>query len=387
MCVRGRNQVSCGALERLIMLCIKCGKEIADGSPYCNYCGKDQAAPKRTKRANGEGTIYKRGRTYTVEVRIYDPAQRRIKKGGFRTRSEALQAVSELRARLLGSTGINKEKQIATLSQLYTVWESSAAEKLSDSKKTAYKIARKRIDGICDAPISALTIGDLQDCVEGLTYYPAKDVKTLLSHLYKRACAQQDVPANLAQYIVLFDLIEEEPIPFDESELRAIWKAWDNGDLFAGYLLAMIYTSMMPGELLACERDNIDLKAQRIVGAGKKTRERKTKAIMLPDVILPVMKKLMEDGAQGKLVPQKKNRWYDEYHEFTNRVGIRDLPPYSCRHTTATALSLGDKVAPALITKAMRQKRASTTERYKHADEREVLSALNQLSESPITRR
>ena len=88
--------------------------------------------------------------------------------------------------------------------------------------------------------------------------------------------------------------------------------------MFAGYLLAMIYKSMMPGELLACERDNIDLKAQRIVGAGKKTRERKTKAIMLPDVILPVMKKLMEDGAQGKLVPQKKNRWYDEYHEFAN---------------------------------------------------------------------
>lgn len=67
-------------------------------------------------------------------------------------------------------------------------------------------------------------------------------------------------------------------------------------------------------------------------------------------------------------------------------IGIRDLGPYSCRHTTATALALGGSVAPLLITKIMRQKRPFTTELYKHAEEQQVLNALNQLELSPITK-
>ena len=29
-----------------------------------------------------------------------------------------------------------------------------------------------------------------------------------------------------------------------------IWSAYDSGDIFSGYILLMIYTGMMPGELL-----------------------------------------------------------------------------------------------------------------------------------------
>ena len=43
------------------MLCIKCGKDIADSSAYCNYCGKKQTEDKKVKyhkRERGSGTIY-----------------------------------------------------------------------------------------------------------------------------------------------------------------------------------------------------------------------------------------------------------------------------------------------------------------------------------------
>ena len=313
---------------------------------------------------------------------VFTPERRTMTKDGFRTRSEAYAALPALRAELLGARA--KKKGVVTLSTLYAGWSTSAAEKLSASKRSAYKTAYNRIEPIADAPITELTIDDLQSVVSGLTYYPAKDVKTVLSHLYKRACAQQDVTSNLSAYIALPELVEEETIPFEENELRAMWSAWLDGDPFVGNLLLMVYTGMMPGELLGCKKDMIDYDGQKIVGAGIKTKERRKKPIMLPNIIMPVLRKLC-DHPHKTVAGMNKDRWYKEYHACTNRIGIRDLDPYSCRHTTATALALGDEIAPALITKVMRQKRAVTTERYKHANERQVLDALNKLEISPIT--
>lgn len=66
----------------------------------------------------------------------------------------------------------------------------------------------------CD--IQTITIGQIQDLVneKAPTFYPAKDIKTLLSHLYDMAIAQQDVTVNLAEYIKLPCLDEKEQQPF-----------------------------------------------------------------------------------------------------------------------------------------------------------------------------
>ena len=43
------------------MLCVKCKKEITEGSLFCNWCGKKQTAEKKRsrKRANSQGSVYK----------------------------------------------------------------------------------------------------------------------------------------------------------------------------------------------------------------------------------------------------------------------------------------------------------------------------------------
>ena len=122
----------------------------------------------------------------------------------------------------------------------------------------------------------------------------------------------------------------------------------------------------------------IDFDNQKIIGCGKKTRERKSNAIMIPDAVMPVLRKLCLHYHES-LIGMNRDAWYKEYHVMAGRIGIRDLPPYSCRHTTATVMDRMAEVAPMVITRAMRQTRAHTTERYKHASEQEILDALNQI--------
>lgn len=94
--------------------------------------------------------------------------------------------------------------------------------------------------------------------------------------------------------MVLPDLEEKEAQPFSDEEVQVMWKAWEAGDTFVGFLLLMIYTGMMPGELCDAKKSMIDWEHQRIVGAGKKTKERKDRSIMIPDIIIPVLQKLVD---------------------------------------------------------------------------------------------
>lgn len=59
---------------------------------------------------------------------------------------------------------------------------------------------------------------------------------------------------------------------------------------------------------------------------------------------------------------------------------MRDLPPYSCRHSTATALAM-QNIAPSIIQKVMRHAKFSTTQSYIHVDVSPMLEAVNRLAE------
>lgn len=72
----------------------------------------------------------------------------------------------------------------------------------------------------------------------------------------------------------------------------------------------------------------------------------------------------------------RKNQFYDAFHETLQKIGVSDLTPYACRHTTATALALGN-IAPSVIQKAMRHAKFSTTERYIYPDTASAHAAVN----------
>ena len=89
------------------------------------------------------------------------------------------------------------------------------------------------------------------------------------------------------------------------------------------------------------------------------------------------------DQSEGRkyVAGMNKDNFYKAYHEAVTASGVRDLPPYSCRHTTATALALGN-IAPSVIQQVMRHTKFSTTQRYIHPDTEAARTAVNTLIKS-----
>lgn len=298
-------------------------------------------------------------------------------KSGFPTKAAALAYIPTLKR--------EKRKEKVTLATLYSTWSTSAMLKLSESQQQKMGYAKNRLEDIWNIDITQLTIEDLQEMVnkKTKTYYPARDMKVLLSHLYERACAQQNVQTNLAKYIVLPTLEEGEQIPFNPDEINAFWKDYSNGNLFTGYILLMVYSGMMPGELFDCKIDMIDFEKQTIFGCGKKTKKRRSTPIIVADVILPVLAQLVASAPDSRLISCNEDAFYKKYWETVKRCGVRELPPYSCRHTTATVLAdIENNIT--VIQEIMRHSKFTTTQRYIHKSTAPMLNAVNKIGKNEI---
>lgn len=368
----------------IFMLCKKCKAEMPENAVYCPFCGSRQDYCKQDKkrtrtRPNGTGSVYKSGNSYTAEVTLgwvlEDGHIKRVKKKkkGFKTKKEALAYLPVLSNKTAPDT--------VTLQNLWEVFHDNTLPKLSESKQTHYRTAYKKIKGIVFTDIKLLSIKDLQDVVNRSadTYYPAKDIKTLLSQLYDRAVAQGAVQTNIAKYIELPNLEETSPNPFNGEEIGRLWMDYAKGNYITGYALLMIYTGMMPGELLDLRCDMIDLRNRVIVGVGKKTKKRKTTPIVLASDIVPVVEELIHHSKNGKFLPMGEKSYRREFREMLLRCQCRpELVPYSCRHTTATNL-VQEAAALPIVKEVMRHTKITTTERYVHVDTERMLDAVDKL--------
>lgn len=367
------------------MICVKCKRDVPDG-PFCAQCGaKQERSPRRgTRRANGTGTAYKQGRSwigvaagYSYSEKLEDGSLRTVrvrpKKCGCKTKTEALVWAN-------GYSG-NDTPPAPTLIELWNGYSTSEMLKLSKDKIVAYKKARERLEPIIGRRIDTLRIADLQRVVDekAPSHYTARDMRTVLSKLYQRAMAERRATVNLSQFIVLPELDEKEAEPFTQDEVAKMWDAYNAGDTFVGYLLLLIYTGMMPAELRACKKDMIDREKHEIWGCGKKTTKRKKELpIVYPDFLEPVLTALCAYSAGEMLLGMTKTRMYDEYHKATQRLGIRDLPPYSCRHTYGTEAVKG-KNSPEVVRQMLRHASITTQQRYTHLSSEGAHKAANAL--------
>ena len=364
------------------MICPKCSRDIPDDAVLCCYCGRVFQRRKPSSRAaNGQGTAYKRGSTWTVRITAgwkttdikKKPTRIYKTKGGFPTKSAALAYAQELH------NGVSN-KVCPVLQHYWTIYERDNLPKLSSSKATAYKIAWGRLKPIANRKVSTITVDDLRQTVANAcaTYYPARDCKQLLAHLFTLAAADGWASKDLPSFIILPEREEKERQPFTAEEQAALWRSWESGNIDAALPLIMIYTGMMPGELMDLRPEMIDLEARKITGAGKKTKVRRESPVYIPLQLVPVFETALEHISPGGFVLfHSEPIFYRHYYDALAHAGIRHLEPYCCRHTTATALAIDRSIAPQTIQRIMRWSSTRMLDRYAHPDDHAVLTVLD----------
>ena len=381
------------------MICTKCKTELVPDAIFCHHCGRKVAAakpqhkPKRT--ANGTGSAFKRGSGWTAQAVVgyrelpddlLDPANKRQRipvkktKGGFATKAEALAYIPTLKAL--------KPDTAPTLQYYWNNYEKNEYAALSTSKQTAYSIAWNKLDKLHKIPVDQLTVVDLRDTVsaERSTYYTAKDCRTVLTTIFRMAAADGYANKDLPSFIQLPKLTEKEREPFNDVEQAAIWKLYESGDLRAAIPLVMIYTGMMPGECFDLRVDMIDLENRQIVGAGKKTTVRKQTPVMIAAMIIPVLEDLIAHARpSGRLFGTSEDKWREDYYAALKAAGCRKLQPYSCRHTTATALAITEGIAPQTIRKVMRWSTTRMLDRYAHPNMEDTKAAVDAIGRQSTT--
>ena len=340
-------------------------------------------------RGNGQGTAYKRKgqTTWTASVTIdwrypADPSKPRIPvkrtKAGFATKKDALAYCPKL----LEDAHVKPKNTAPRLTYYWTTYENGKLKSLSDSKQTAYRIAWKRIEKIHSASVDALTVNVLQTLLNDTckSYYTMKDCKSLLVNLFKLASADGFVNDRLPALIELPELEESERIPFSSDEQKALWKCYEDGDIRAAVPLVMIYSGMMPGEAMQLRVENIDLENRTITGIGLKTKVRRKSPVVIAEILFPVFQDLIDHARpDGYIWTQSKDDWYKDYYAVIEKAGCRKLSPYSCRHTTATALAITENIAPQTIKKVMRWSTSKMLDRYAHPDTKDALDAVDSM--------
>ena len=370
------------------MNCVKCGKIFQDDAVFCPYCGKKHknlpSSKSKTARANGTGSVYydsraKRwvaqivtGKHFTEDMKTRFSYKRKY----FANRTDALKAVGKL----------EEEKEARpdfTVSYYFTAFENGKMSSLSIIKQYDYRKAYSRLKTLWSRPVKDLTVNDLQAVISTSceSYYTAKNVRTVLNYIYKRAVADDRMINPTLPSLVQLPKLEETQIkPFTEEEQLKLWISYESGDIEAAAPLIMIYTGMMPGEMLNLTKDMIHLDEREIVGAGLKTKERKKKSVLLPDDIVPVLEDVMAKAETNVLYPMSKKMFSKLFHRALTNAGItRDLNPYSCRHTTATVLAVTANIAPQTLQRIMRWKSTRMMDRYVTPTDKDAIKAVNKI--------
>lgn len=330
------------------------------------------------KRANGQGSVYKRGHYWVAQVLIgYSETgnPRYKRKGGFRTKTEALTALPVIKDELT-------RKPVPTVAYYYKAFCKGRGAMISEDKQDAYRIAYNRMAPIHTTAISDLTVPQLQELVNQTctSYYPARDMRVLLNHLFRLAAVDGNANPALPGLIQLPRLTEKHREAFTEEEQIALWLSYEAGNWPAAIPLIMIYTGMMTGEMRRLEASMIDLEKQEIRGVGLKTRERQEKPVLIPDDIVPILQDLVSKHPEGRLFTMGEEDFYTLYYKALTDAGVtRHLTPYSCRHTTATALTVTARVAPQTVQRIMRWSSTKMMDRYVHPGDEAAREALNRL--------
>lgn len=349
------------------VFCKKCGQNIDEEFEFCPYCGKStKPAPrKHRRRANGEGYIRKRGKTYSICITVEWIAaeggyqQRRVERGGFASVSDANAAIPEIRRTFVENRskphGVDYSRIL--FRDLFDKLMERDEKRIEKSTINCYKAAYKHYSDIHALPFADLSTEDWQICVDDcpLGSRTKENMKALGTKLYKLANELKvfglNTGTDFAKFVWIDRSDKESRQPFTIDELHTIRDAAARGNKGAQIILAMCLTGFRPSEFLALTHESYDPQTNTLRG-GAKTEAGKNRIVPVHPMIKSIIARrylsgtpyLFGDGSDQYLLNHFRE---SVFYPTLEALNIQPMPsrtdkpartPYSTRHTFATLM-------------------------------------------------
>lgn len=366
------------------MFCVKCKKEIPEGSAYCNFCGQKQTAkPARAKyhkREHGSGTVYQDKRYKKPWIACapsskYGKGRQYI--GSYATRNEARAALEDY------IKNGRPDLYNATLADIYDMWSKTHYNSVSYSAVKLYTSMWKRFKDVQDMPARDIRTAHIQEIVNAATSKSAADIiKAMATMLCKCAMENDIVQKNYAEFVKIPKFEKKEKRIFTDKEIKALWKHSKRKSVQV--VLFMIYTGFRVGEMLKLTVEDIHLSEGYIIG-GEKTEAGKNRIVPIPPNI-PELKEFVRQWCSsvgsGKLFPMRRERFREDIFDDALEAAHIDpegLTPHSTRHTFAS-LSSAAGIKPESLQKIIGHANyATTAEVYIHQDITKLIEEMRKI--------
>jgi len=364
------------------MICQKCGCELPKDANFCYQCGRAvNYTPTKKKRGNGQGTAIKRGKTWTAicNAATYHDGEKtirkRVSKGGFPTKRDALAYIPILQAKADGTSAVNKNMPLI---DLYKQWSTQHENDVSKSTMNCYKAAWKYYKDIQYYKVKNIKTATLQECMDkcGKGKRTQENMKALGTMLFRMAMSNDLAEKNYAEGLTPRGERQDPREPFSNVELKKMWDIVNAPDYdykanHIDLVLILCYTGFRLEELLGLtENDYHEEKDWSFFVGGLKTDAGRNRLVGISPKILPLVKRHIKPGyifsENGKKISAKKFR-EEIYYPALDAAGIVRKVPHCCRHTFATLMKdieISDKDKAAMIGHAS----ISQTMEYTHAN-------------------
>lgn len=359
------------------MECIKCKKDIPDGSVFCCWCGKQQQTPQRKalKRANGTGTVYKlQGR----RTRPWVAAKGKTIIGYYDKKTSALEALARLQGRSID------EIYNWTFKQVYEAWKDEHFRDIGAKGIESYERAYDVFEPLHDRKFRELRTADYQiviDKYSDKSHSLLSKFKQLATQMSQWGIRQELITTNFASFIKLPENVKKEKEIFSEEDIQ---KLEADGSQAAKLTLMMVYTGMRIGELFGLRTENVH---ETYVIGGEKTEAGRNRIIPIrsegrkyfAEFKERAKGELLISGYAGqKVIANFRKR---DYYPLLERLGISKKTPHATRHTFAS-WAVANNIKPELLQKMLGHADYSTTANiYEHFDIDQLVNAID----APVT--
>lgn len=359
------------------MECIKCKKDIPDGSVFCCWCGKQQQATQRKalKRANGTGTVYKlQGR----RTRPWVAAKGKTIIGYYDKKTAALDALARLQGRSVG------EIYNWTFAEVYEAWKDEHFRDIGAKGIESYERAYDVFEPLHDRKFRELRTADYQiviDKYSDKSHSLLSKFKQLATQMSQWGIRQELITTNFASFIKLPENVKKEKEIFSEEDIQ---KLEADGSQAAKLALMMVYTGMRIGELFGLRTENVH---ETYVIGGEKTEAGRNRIIPIrsegrkyfAEFKERAKGELLISGYDGqKVIANFRKR---DYYPLLERLGISKKTPHATRHTFAS-WAVANNIKPELLQKMLGHADYSTTANiYEHFDIDQLIDAID----APVT--